>query len=185
MHLENEDIDLLVTKRPAQGISPITSSNVSPRTGIFKMRASISIHRNHQTVQHRQNFHALVQKFRQIFAYQASPSMHLPTSHYILLASMSFLAVTQASPTPMPQAPSRAPPPPPSTTITEPTTTTATTTTTTNHDRQPICIDEARYLTYTPYECKLSCEDIPYLNTKGECKQLEVQATEVDSAEWE
>lgn len=40
------------------------------------------------------NYHSLIHKFRQIFAFEATPTMDLPTSHYILLASIPFVAIS-------------------------------------------------------------------------------------------
>ena len=67
------------------------------------------------------NFHYTIRKFRQIFAYTATPGMHLPTSYHILLASISLLAIAQAAPAAgVPES------------------------------TQPVCIDGASYVDYTP-----------------------------------
>lgn len=101
------------------------------------------------------NFHSTIRKFRQIFAGSATPKMYLPTSHYILLASISLLAVSQAPPVAGPPNPS-----------------------------QPVCINSAPYAEYTTYTCSSKCEDVSSKDIKDRCADGAAQATEVEYAGW-
>ena len=141
------------------------------------MKAPTTTNPTQTITTHHQNFHYLVHKFRQIFAYHANPSMHLPTTHYILLASISLLAVTQAAPAPQPQMPTRPAPPVPIAHTEAPTVMTDT--------QQPVCIDGGQYLTYTPYECMLTCADVPDQKMKGVCEHVKAEAPEVGFSGWE
>ena len=102
------------------------------------------------------NFHSLIHKFRQIFAYSATPTMHLPTSHYILLASISLVAISHAAPVAGPQETST----------------------------QPVCVNGATYLDFTPYTCNLQCEDVKSEDLKGRCTHEAAQAPAVGYVGW-